>query len=41
MKKTDNFWNISLLLKIGKVYEAETLIFEKFRKFCFESYVNK
>ena len=40
MKKNDNFWNISLLWKTGKVYEAVTLMFEKFRKLSFESYIN-
>ena len=40
MEKIDNFWNISLLLKIVEVYRVETLFFEKFRKFCFESCIN-
>ena len=37
MKKMNNFQNISLLLKTGKVYEVETFFIEKFKKFPFES----
>ena len=35
-----NFQNISVLLKIGKVYEVETFFIEKCREFPFKSFIN-